>query len=275
MNTIMKLSELAAYMKWAVETYSQRDYEQLHQELRARCDQLIMEVFMDRHPGWSVVEGNAACMMYLYRNWSFSRRAEENVAQLSALANDITENYDDCDDSFLTAEAAAETMKVAESVYDFSKRVLRGQYLFIFLFHAKHRTEDSFCRCMNMTDGSVAADIYMLVPHKDHEATPQSVFLHELGHCVNIALTGNPEVPPEDFTLVMKLIEVDKVECDIPEFFAQCFAMSLLIEPDLLNADPFKTVPLSHKQIFRDYFKIKFNIIQLFKKSIKVACLDQ
>ena len=74
---------------------------------------------MDRHPGWSIVEGNAACMMYLYRNWSFSRRVEENVAQLSALANDITENYDDCDDKFLTAEAAAETIKVAERVYDF------------------------------------------------------------------------------------------------------------------------------------------------------------
>ena len=275
MNTIKKLSELDAYLKQVVATHSQHDYGQLHQELRARYEQMIMEAFMDWHPGWSVAEGNVACMMYLYRNWSFSKRAEENVAQLSALANDITENYDNCDDSFLTAEAAAETMKVAERVYDFSKRVLRGQYLFIFLFHAKHRTEDSFCRCMNMTDGSVAADIYMLVPHKDHEATPQSVFLHELGHCVNIALTGNPEVPPEDFTFVMKLIEVDKVECDISEFFAHCFAMSLLIEPDLLNTDPFKTVPLSHKQIFRDYFKIKFKIIQLFKKSIKVACLDQ
>ena len=275
MNTIMKLSELAAYMKRAVETYSQRDYEQLHQELCARCDQLIMEAFMDRHPGWSIVEGNAACMMYLYRNWSLSRRVEENVAQLSALANDITENYDDCDNKFLTAEAAAETIKVAERVYDFSKRVLREQHLFIFLFHAKHRTEDSFCRCMNMTDGSVAADIYMLIPHKDHEATPQSMLLHELGHCVNIALTGDPEIPPEDFALVMKLIGVDAVECDIPEFFAHCFAMSLLIEPELLITDPFKMVPINHKQMFRDYFIIKFNITQLFKKSIKVACLDQ
>lgn len=275
MNTIKKLSELAVYLKRAVETYSQRDYEQLHQELCARCDQLIMEAFMDRHPGWSIVEGNAACMMYLYRNWSFSRRVEENVVQLSALANDITENYDDCDDKFLTAEAAAETIKVAERVYDFSKRVLREQHLFIFLFHAKHRTEDSFCRCMNMTDGSVAADIYMLIPHKDHEMTPQSMLLHELGHCVNIALTGDPEIPPEDFALVMKLIGVDAVECDIPEFFAHCFAMSLLIEPELLINDPFKMVPINHKQMFRDYFKIKFNITQLFKKSIKIACLDQ
>ena len=69
MNTIRKLSELAVYLKQAAETYSQRDYEQLHQELRARYEQQIMEAFMNRHPGWSVVEGNAACMMYLYRNW--------------------------------------------------------------------------------------------------------------------------------------------------------------------------------------------------------------
>ena len=103
MNTIKKLSELAVYLKRAVETYSQRDYEQLHQELCARCDQLIMEAFMDRHPGWSIVEGIAACMMFVYRNWSFSRRVEENLVQLSAQDYDITENYDNSDDKILTA----------------------------------------------------------------------------------------------------------------------------------------------------------------------------
>ena len=257
MNEIRKLSDLAVYLKQTAETYSQSDYEQLHQELRARYEQQIMEAFMNRHPRWSVVEGNAACMMYLYRNWSFSRRAEENAAQLIALADDITENYDDCGDVFLTVEAAEKTMKIADRVYDFSKRVLRNQHIFIFLFQARHRKEDSFCRCMKMADGNVAADIYMLIPHKDHEATPQSMFIHELGHCVNIALTGNPEVPPEDFALVTSLIGVSKETCDIPEFFAHCFAMSLLIEPDLLNTDPFKTVPLNHKQMFRTYFQHK------------------
>ena len=95
MNTINKLSELAAYLKQVVTTYSQHDYGQLHQELRARYEQMIMEAFMDRHPGWSVAEGNAACMMYLYRNWSFSRKAKENAAHLSALADDITENFEE------------------------------------------------------------------------------------------------------------------------------------------------------------------------------------
>ncbi len=110
---------------------------------------------------------------------------------------------------------------------------------------------------MNMTDGSVVADIYMLIPHKDLEATPQSMFLHELGHCVNIALTGNPEVVPEDFALVTSLIGVNRDDCDVSEFFAHCFAMSLLIEPDLLKADPFNMAPQNHKQMFRTYFEIK------------------
>lgn len=257
MNAIKKLSDLAAYLKQVAAVYSQHDYVQLHRELRARYEQQIMEAFMDHHPGWSIVEGNAACMMYLFRNWSFSRKAEENVVQLNALADDIIENYEEYDDVFLTAETVAETIRIAERAYDFSKRVLRDQHMFIFLFRAKHRTEDSFCRCMKMKDESVAADVYMLLPHKDHEATSQSIFLHELGHCVNIALTGDPETPPEDFALVMKLIGAGEVECDVFEFFAHCFAMSMLIEPDLLSADPFKTVPQNHKQMFRAYFQLK------------------
>ena len=83
------------------------------------------------------------------------------------------------------------------------------------------------------------------------------IFIHELGHCVNIALTGEPETPPEDFALVTSLIGVNHENSDASELFAHCFAMSLLIEPDLLNSDPFKTVPLNHKQIFRTYFQHK------------------
>lgn len=79
MNGVTKLSELASCLKQAASTYSQHDYKQLHQELRARYEQQIMEAFMDRHPGWSVVEGNAACMMYLYRNWAFAEKQKRTL----------------------------------------------------------------------------------------------------------------------------------------------------------------------------------------------------
>ena len=51
MNEIRKLSEMAVCLKQTAEMYSQHDYEQLHQRLRARYEQRIMEAFMDRHPG--------------------------------------------------------------------------------------------------------------------------------------------------------------------------------------------------------------------------------
>ena len=257
MNTIKKLRDLAVHLKQAVATYSQHDYEQLHQELRARYEQQLIEAFMDHHPGWSVVEGNAACMMYLYRNWVFAEKAEVNAARLKALADDLIKNYEDCEEEFLTAELATKAMGIADRVYNFSQCVLKCQFLFVFLFQAKHKKKDSFCRGMKMADGNMVADINMLIPHKDQEATPESMFLHELGHCVNIALTGDPEVPPEDFALVTALIGAGKNSCDVPEFFAHCFAMSLLIEPELLSVDPFKTVPQNHKQMFRTYFQHK------------------
>lgn len=216
-----------------------------------------MEVFMTRHSGWSIVEGNTACIMYLYRNWVFSRTAEENAAQLNALADDLIENYTDCTDLFLTAEAVAETMKITDKDYDFSQHVLKDKHLFIFLFQAKHKKKESFCRCMKIAGGSMAADIYMLVPHTDHESTPQSIFLHELDHCVNFTLTGAPEVPPEDFVLVTSLVGMKPSDCDIPESFAHCFAMSLPIESDLLSADPFMMVPQNQKRLFIAYFKNK------------------
>lgn len=78
-------------------------------------------------------------MMYLYCNWAFAEKAEENAAQLKALADDLIENYEDCKEEFLIAELAAETMDIADRVYDFSHRVLKNQHLFLFLFQARHK----------------------------------------------------------------------------------------------------------------------------------------
>ena len=38
MNAIIRLSDLAAYLKKVAVTFSQHEYEQLHQELRARYE---------------------------------------------------------------------------------------------------------------------------------------------------------------------------------------------------------------------------------------------
>ena len=101
------------------------------------------------------------------------------------------------------------------------------------------------------------AEIYLLVPHKDFSATPQSILLHEIGHMINLALTGTMEVQPDDFQVVSALLHLNLNGVDCKEFFAHCFAMSLLIEPELNSADPFTMVPKTDKKVFRSYFTYK------------------
>ena len=101
------------------------------------------------------------------------------------------------------------------------------------------------------------ADIYLLVPHKNLSATPQSILLHEIGHIINLALTSTMEVQPDDFQVVSALLHLDLNGVDRKEFFAHCFAMSLLIEPELISTDPFTMVPKTDKTIFRSYFTYK------------------
>ncbi len=121
-------------------------------------------------------------MMYLYRNWAFSWALKENASRLIALADNIFQSYAEIENEALPVDAIVETIKIADTVYDLSHRILREHHLFVFLLPVRHRREDAFCRRLQMTDGSMEADIYMLIPHIDYEATPQSIFLDELGH---------------------------------------------------------------------------------------------
>lgn len=154
----------------------------------------------------------------------------------------------------ISTEDAEIVMRAAEQVYRFSWHIGKEQHTLIFLLPATHKTEDSFCRCYQRADGRMQADIYLLVPHKDFSATPQSILLHEVGHMINLALTGTIEVQPDDFQVVSALLHLDLNGVDRKEFFAHCFAMSLLIEPELTSADPFTIAPKTDKTIFRSYF---------------------
>lgn len=253
------MKRYSEYLYQVANTFTQCDYRQLHEELQARYDQQRMDALLSGHPGWSVVQGETACAMMLYRNWCFSKSAAENARQFKALAAEIEANYIESDQRFWTQENVTRTMEIANQAYDLSHSIFQNQHCFIFLMTASHRTEDSFCRCFKTTQGQACVDIYLTVPHIERTATPQSILLHELGHCVNLALTGDLEKLPEDFQLVTSLIGIKQLDCDLKEFFAHCFAMSLLIEPELQKADPFCNVPQKDKQLFRTYFQFKID----------------
>ena len=176
---------------------------------------------------------------------------------MTAIAQEIEQHYSDTEKIPISLEAAETVMRAVEQTYLFSRHIWKEHHTLIFLLPATHNTDESFCRCYQSADGRIQADIYLLVPHKDLSATPQSILLHEIGHIINLALTSTMEVQPNDFQVVSALLHLNLVCVDNKEFFAHCFSMSLLIEPELNSADPFTMVPKKDKKIFRSYFTYK------------------
>ncbi len=257
MIRITSFKELTQFLQKTADIYCQADYAQLYQELQLRYEQQIFSAFLDGHPSWSIVRGEIAYTLLLYHNWNFSRDRAENARQMTAIAQEIEQHYFDTEEMSISMQAAETVMRAVERTYLFSRHIWKGHHTLIFLLPATHRTKDSFCRCYQRADGRMQADIYLLVPHKDFSATPQSILLHEIGHITNLALTGAMEVQPDDFQVVSALLHLNLDGVNSKEFFAHCFAMSLLMEPELISADPFTMVPKTDKTIFRTYFTYK------------------
>ena len=257
MLRITSFKKLTQFLRKIANAYCQADYAQLYQELQLRYEQQIFSAFLDGHPSWSIVQEEIAYTLLLYHNWSFSRDRAENAQQMTAIAQKIEQHYSDTEKIPISMEAAETVMRAVERVYLFSRHIWKEHHTLIFLFPAIHKTEDSFCRCYQRADGRMQADIYLLVPHKDFSATPQSILLHEIGHIINLALTGTMEVQPDDFQVVSALLHLNLDGVDWKEFFAHCFAMSLLMEPELISADPFTMVPKTDKTVFQTYFTYK------------------
>lgn len=257
MIRITSFKELTQFLRKIANTYCQTDYAQLYQKLHLHYEQQIFSAFLEGHPSWSIVQGEGAYTLLLYHNWNFSRDRAENARQMTALAQEIEQHYSDTEKIPISIQAAETVMRAVERIYLFSRHIWKEHHTLIFLLQAIHKTEDSFCRCYQRADGRMQVDIYMLIPHKDISATPQSILLHEIGHIINLALTGTMEVQPNDFQVVSALLHLNLDGVDCKEFFAHCFAMSLLIEPELNSADPFTIVPKTDKKVFRSYFTYK------------------
>lgn len=257
MIRITSFKEMTQFLRKIANAYCQADYAQLYQELQLRYEQQIFSAFLDGHPTWSIVPGGIAYTLLLYHNWSFSRDRTENARQMTVMSQEIEQHYFDTEKMPISMQAAETVMRAVERVYLFSRYIWKEHHTLIFLLSATHKTEDSFCRCYQSTDGKMQADIYLLVPHKDLSATPQSILLHEIGHIINLALTGTMKVQPDDFQVVSSVLHLNLDGVNCKEFFAHCFAMGLLIEPELTVANPFTMVPKTDKKIFRSYFTYK------------------
>ena len=103
----------------------------------------------------------------------------------------------------------------------------------------------------------LSVDIFLPYILRDKIATPESIFLHELGHVVNVRLTGDvTQAPPAflDFGEPFFPGLSTKHRSISGELFAHCFAMGVFSRhPELREFDPFTEVAPEDKQAFQHF----------------------
>ena len=84
--------------------------------------------------------------------------------------------------------------------------------------------------------------------------------LHELGHVLNLSLTGDISAVPEDFFTFGELFFPGlgaTYREQAPEFFAHCFSMGITSRPEFQQYDAFPAIKPEHKRLFDTYMKSK------------------
>ena len=77
---------------------------------------------------------------------------------------------------------------------------------------------------------------------------------------LNLSLTGNISIVPEDFFPFGELFFPSlstEYRNQAPEFFAHCFSMGITSRPEFQQYDAFPTIELAHKRLFDAYMKAK------------------
>lgn len=131
--------------------------------------------------------------------------------------------------------------------------------MLVFLPDCGHRTYDAFCIPYLLDNDAVTCDIFLPRILRDKSSTPESMFLHELGHVLNVRLTGDLTLAPPAFLEFGEPFFPglsDRHRAVSGELFAHCFAMGVFSRhPELRELDPFTMVTVEDKQAFGQFME--------------------
>ena len=142
----------------------------------------------------------------------------------------------------------------------YSEKVLKNGKLMILSAGCSHRKFDALSRPRIYQDDSFCCDIYLFHRKKNENSSLESILLHELGHVLDLSLTGDISAVPEDFFTFGELFFPGLSTIyreQAPEFFAHCFSMGITSRPEFHQYDAFPTVKPEHKKLFDVYMRTK------------------
>ena len=254
-------ADLPNYLTTLLEdsSLSMADLRQLHHTLEEAWEKTVMDASHDGHPYWSICTGKTACQLYLYRPWKPRRGREQNLEQIRLILEHLQSEFVPADGPQITPHSAERLLRLLDKDCNFSRKVLAPEPMLLFLPDCGHRTYDAFCVPYLLDNDAVTCDIFLPRILRDKHSTPESMLLHELGHVLNVRLTGDLMLAPPAFLEFGEPFFPglsDRHRSVSGELFAHCFAMGVFSRhPELRELDPFTMVTAEDKQAFGQFME--------------------
>lgn len=220
----------------------------------------IRGAVLDGHPQWCAQSHQRAAELYLYQNWPRGMTGKKLMSRLNELANQMQLDFSPSEDEQLSVASIERILHCLDQQDHYSEKVLKNRQLMLLSAGCSHCQFDALSRPRIYQDNSFCCDIYLFHRRTGVTASLESILLHELGHVLNLSLTGDISFVPEDFFPFGELFFPGLSTAyrnQAPEFFAHCFSMGITSRPEFQQYDAFPTIELAHKRLFDAYMKAK------------------
>ena len=198
--------------------------------------------------------------MFSYYNTSHSKEQLHLIAPVEQLENYIAfvnQSIAPAKGEIICSKEIKTVLSAIDDKYGIISKLFSENKLPILLLNNSHEIYNSICCAKQQINKMVSFKYELYLYHaKDNESGhPAYIFLHELGHIIQIEISKNPEKIPESFIVLSKeilgvAITQGQEAC---ELFADAFAMAMIRIFDWQEYDSFETISLEVKNAFATY----------------------
>jgi len=177
--------------------------------------------------------------LYLLFNGLTNRYVRDSRMCIKMIIDYIDEYIVPASGNCITKDDINNILNLLDQKFPYFNVVGVNQPLIILTFKNSSRIYNSFF----CTDASRRFLIINMLNMMDNDTSPEYVFLHELGHALQLAITGSMDnVPGEFISFQNDLSGVEPIEQDdpnAPDLFADSFAIAVMNNTPLKKHDPF------------------------------------
>ena len=191
-------------------------------------------------PKYHIYHSNKSIPPYLFSYGLTIGKVREMRKNIKDRIKDIDETIIEPSCVRLTVEDEEKILSVLSNKFPFLEIITASKTLDIININNTYRLYNSMCGI----SGDSASFVIYMYNMKDKAIAPEYVFLHELGHVLQFALTDSNLIVPDGFIEFNKSVlkkDLGQGNNGTVEIFADMFAISVMHGTDLCKFNPFST----------------------------------